>query len=343
MQFENCSLKEFLDKKYEKVICFGGGNYFRAFCEECSSLGGESPVIAVADNFINQRNIVHDDVRIPVIRAEEITEYMDENTVLVVTTAYHWEVTAQLEKIRGLERLPYYVYPVMQIFASGTDCTRVIMEKEPLIPKIIHYCWFGGGSMTEEEIRYIDGWKNICPDYEIRRWDESNYDVSVSLYASQAYQDRKWAFVSDYARADILYRYGGFYFDTDVEMLKSIEPLRRHQGFIGMEAAGGVASGLGCGFRKGHPFLKELMGIYESTSWLNKEGTQKLKVNANFETDILRKYGFKKYNDFQLINGVAVYPPEYFSPLIVGTNISHITENTYSIHHYHYSWRSEIT
>ena len=97
-----------------------------------------------------------------------------------------------------------------------------------MIPKVIHYCWFGGNEMSELEKKCIESWKTQCPDYEIIRWDETNYDVTKNLYMQQAYAAKKWAFVSDYARLDILYQHGGIYLDTDVELLQSLNTLRSH-------------------------------------------------------------------------------------------------------------------
>ena len=109
-----------------------------------------------------------------------------------------------------------------------------------MIPKVIHYCWFGGNEMSALEKKCIESWKTQCPDYEIIRWDETNYDVTKNLYMQQAYAAKKWAFVSDYARLDILYQHGGFYLDTDVELLQSLDALRTHAAFAGIGCTGGV-------------------------------------------------------------------------------------------------------
>ena len=100
-----------------------------------------------------------------------------------------------------------------------------------MIPKIIHYCWFGGNPLPESTVRYIESWKKYCPDYEIQRWDESNFDIGFCDYVKEAYKARRWAFVSDVARVWVLANYGGVYFDTDVELLKPIEPLMQYSGF----------------------------------------------------------------------------------------------------------------
>ena len=116
---------------------------------------------------------------------------------------------------------------------------------EVKIPKVIHYCWFGGGQMPAIHQKYIRSWKKYCPDYEIVRWDESNFDIHENCYAEEAYQCGKWAFVSDYARLKIIYDHGGIYLDTDVELLKPLDPLLEYEGFMGFQNDALVSSGLG--------------------------------------------------------------------------------------------------
>ena len=122
-----------------------------------------------------------------------------------------------------------------------------------MIPKVIHYCWFGGNPIPEKDRRYIEGWKEKCPDYEIIEWNERNYDVSKNKYMAQAYEEKKWGFVSDYARLDLVYQYGGIYFDTDVELLKPLDNLLELEMFCGFESTKYVNFGIGFGAEKENP------------------------------------------------------------------------------------------
>ena len=140
-----------------------------------------------------------------------------------------------------------------------------------MIPKKIHYCWFGNNSMPDEYIKYIDGWKKLCPDYSIIRWDESNYDVNKHPFISKAYKDRKWAFVSDYARLDIIYNNGGIYLDTDVQLIKNIDELRRFRAYVGFEAESFINTGLGFGAEKGNIFIKITLAQILATQLVNPQ------------------------------------------------------------------------
>ena len=104
-----------------------------------------------------------------------------------------------------------------------------------MIPKIIHYCWFGGNPLPEDAKKYIESWRKYCPGYEIKEWNESNFDINCCDYVREAYEAKKWAFVSDYARFYILYQYGGLYFDTDVEMIRPLFSILQKGSFMGME------------------------------------------------------------------------------------------------------------
>ena len=138
-----------------------------------------------------------------------------------------------------------------------------------MIPKIIHYCWFGGESLPESAIKCINSWKKFCPDYEIIRWDESNYDVTKNVYMKEAYEAKKWGFVPDYARLDIVYNYGGIYMDTDVELLKPLDDLLGCNAYMGVEKPGIVALGLGFGAEKGNSVIGDLLEEYNDKRFIN--------------------------------------------------------------------------
>ncbi|CYX12791.1 glycosyltransferase family 32 protein [Streptococcus suis] len=201
-----------------------------------------------------------------------------------------------------------------------------------MIPKKIHYCWFGGNPLPENVKRCIDSWKKYCSEYEIIEWNENNYDVKKNGYLSKMYSEKKYAFVSDFARLDIIYNNGGIYLDTDVELIKNIDDLLQEQCFMGCELPGEVNTGVGFGANKGFRFLEENMEKY-----INDESAFD-KTCVEITTAILKDKGIRKVADIQMIDNITVYPPEYFAPLNMLTNRLKITENTYSIHHYDSSW-----
>lgn len=207
-----------------------------------------------------------------------------------------------------------------------------------MIPKRIHYCWFGGNPLPDDVKRYIESWKKYCPDYEIVQWNESNYDVHKNPYVEQCYNNKKWSFLTDYARLDVVYQQGGIYLDADVELIRSLDSLLENNCYMGMEQVGTVNTGLGFGAVARHPFLEENMKPYESESFIQEDGTFKPPICVKITTALMKEHGLVKENKIQHFCDVTVYPTEYFCPLKMGTNKLTITENTYSIHHYAASW-----
>lgn len=219
------------------------------------------------------------------------------------------------------------------------------------IPKIIHYCWVGGNPKPQSVLYCIKSWKRCCPDYEIREWNESNYDFTKNEYMRQAYEAKKWGFVPDYARLDIVYEHGGIYLDTDVEMVRSFDELLNHESFFGFEDTGEgsyfVACGLGFGASKHNKLIKMLRDYYDSVQFYNSDGTLNLKPAPRHNTPIFAEFGAKMNNSLQEIDGNVFYPAEYFCPKVFKTGKLRVTQKTYSIHHFSASWmddaiRSEI-
>lgn len=215
------------------------------------------------------------------------------------------------------------------------------------IPKVIHYCWFGGNPLPEEAIRCIESWKKYCPDYEIKEWNESNYDIQAKCdYVKQAYQAEKWAYISDYARFDILYQYGGVYFDTDVELIKPIDTIVNRGPFMGCEARKLnetevlVNTGLGIGAYPRMSVYREMLDNYEHTPFYLENKRLNLMTVVTRMTSILKQYGYIGNNKLQQVADVWVYPVEYFCPQNFYTSELIITRNTVSIHHYSSSWMS---
>ena len=211
-----------------------------------------------------------------------------------------------------------------------------------MIPKIIHFCWFGGNPIPDEYKKYMASWTKHCPDYEIVRWDDSNYDITKNPYMHEAYKAKKWAFVSDYARLDIIYNHGGIYLDTDVELLRNIDDLLVYEAFAGFEDGKHIALGLGFGAVKGHSTVKELRDIiYDSLVFLKKDGTYELTPSPKHQTTCMTSKGLAPNNKKQVVAGITILPTEYLCPKDYATGRLKKTKNTYSIHHFSASWFSE--
>lgn len=212
------------------------------------------------------------------------------------------------------------------------------MKKNEYIPKVIHYCWFGKKKLGEKEVQCIESWKKIMPDYKIVRWDESNYNYNKNDFIKKAYKNKKWAFVSDYARLDIIYNYGGIYLDTDVEVLKKFDNLLDNECFFGFENENFVANGLGFGAKKNNKIIKQNLEEYNNLVFdetiLNEISCPKI------TSKVLEKNGAILNNKFQKNELFTLYPKDYFCPVDYYTGKRNITDNTYSIHHYSMTWLS---
>ena len=211
------------------------------------------------------------------------------------------------------------------------------------IPKKIHYCWFGGKPLDSLALRCIESWKKHFPDYEIIKWDESNFDISSVKFMQEAYNDKKWAFVSDVARLLIIYEHGGIYFDTDVEVVASFDDILNCavDGFMGVEATNAVATGLGFAAIKEAPIVKELLDIYKNIDYCDYRENLSAIACPIITTEYLRKFGYEPSNHVQQIQNFDIYPTEYFAPLDYYTAKLHKTRHTHSIHWYGASWLSK--
>jgi len=205
-----------------------------------------------------------------------------------------------------------------------------------MIPKIIHYCWFGGKEKPESVKRMIDSWKKSCPDFEIKEWNESNYDIDKHPFMRLAKERGKWSFVSDYARLDILYENGGIYLDTDVELLKSLEPLCSYKGFIGFERDDLVNDGQGFGGERGLPVLKEMLAVYDEKSF--EYGFVESPI---LRTEVLSRHGLVKDGKEQTVADMRILPKDYLCPRNYYTGRIEITDNTYGIHYYDGTWKNK--
>ena len=211
-----------------------------------------------------------------------------------------------------------------------------------MIPKIIHYCWFGGKPLPKSAEKCIASWKKHLPGYEIKRWDESNFDVNAIPYTREAYAACKFAFVSDYARFWILYHYGGVYFDTDVEAINNMDDIISAGNFMGVEQQNDeritVAPGLGMGVIRENSLFGHMIEVYSRAHFLSDDGTPCLKNIVEITTEQLQKYGLRNISEIQECCGFTIYPKDYFCPIDYDTRELKITENTRTIHHYAESW-----
>lgn len=207
-----------------------------------------------------------------------------------------------------------------------------------MIPKIIHYCWFGDNK-PDDVIKYIEGWKKLCPDYKIIEWNEKNFNIQKYPYAREAYKEKKWAFVSDFVRFLVLEKYGGVYLDTDIELKKNLEILEKESAFVGYEVNGVAAGIIGC--EAGFPLVKNIAERYKTSSFYLDNGKCNLLTSPDYINEELEKFGFKRINEKQNICGMTIFPSDWFYPYNLVDFQMELTDNTVAIHHYDGSWLDE--
>lgn len=212
-----------------------------------------------------------------------------------------------------------------------------------MIPKVIHYCWFGGNSLPSLAEKCISSWRKYLPDYEIHQWNETNFDVNSHPYTKDAYASGKYAFVSDFVRFKVLYELGGLYFDTDVEIIKPIDDIIEKGPFMGFEYDGGkrkmaVAPGLGLGAESKMALYEEILDKYDTLPFYLDNGERNPYTMIPLVTDLLIANGLKGNSGIEQVCGVTVYPQSWFNPFEDSTGRLHKTEDTRAIHWYAKSW-----
>lgn len=194
--------------------------------------------------------------------------------------------------------------------------------------------------MPELALSCMESWKKYCPDYEIVRWDETNFDIRYCDYLREAFDAHKWAFVTDVVRLYALVNYGGIYMDTDVEVLKSLDDLLHYEAFSGFELKSSIPTGI-MASEKGQVLFDELLHEYDNIHFLQADGSFDLTTNVYRITNTCKKYGLKPDNSLQTVRGFTLFPMEYFCPFDHATRKINLTENTYTIHHFAGSWQPE--
>lgn len=278
--------------------------------------------------------------------APSILEKEGKNCVLLITVSAFEPVIEKLKQFPETENTEVYFLPLMLLDIAHTAMSgeQVLHRNEKqLIPKRIHYCWFSGRPIPETLKYCMDSWRRFCPDYEFIRWDEGNYDIHKNRYVEQAYEQEKWGFVPDFIRLDVLYRYGGIYLDTDVELIRNLDELLYQPAFCGVEKWGTVNFGGCSGAQAGNSIVKEMLEARKHALFIRGDGSQNLTACGYYETRPLLFHGLQLNNQTQTIadGAMTVYASEFFHPFDYMSGITRITENTFSVHHFSGTWLGE--
>ncbi len=273
------------------------------------------------------------------VRSPELLSTLEEKIAILVTGSRFSGILDYLSGMKTKQDIPVFILPKMladECFEN--DIYGIKKEKEQLIPKIIHYCWFGDKPIPEKLKKLMDSWKEYCPDYQIIRWSEKNYDLKKHAYTKEAYEHGKWAFIPDVARLEILYENGGIYLDTDVEIVKPLDDLLYCKGYVGVEKWGVINVGGGCGVIPHHPMIGHLLEERFKIPFVRPNGKLNLESSGAYETLPFIEKGYRPDNTVQNIEDMTIYSWDFFHPYDYLTKETHLTGNTYSVHRYSESW-----
>lgn len=339
------SFAEYLKSTNCKIVLFGAGAVCRTFVSALlADLGLSDRVVCVIDNNPAKQgeSIAFKGNLVDIVSADILFSLSVDYCVLI-TNGDFYTVINQLDRLEECRDKCCFIAAYMQLENPCDRSGNSVYKDfgEPVIPKIIHYCWFSGNPVPPKLQRCLDTWKEQCPDYDIVRWDETNFDLNRYQYTKEAAELKKWGYIPDVVRLCLLYEIGGFYFDTDVEMLKSLDDLRYQEAFCGRERMGHVNFGGGSGAAKGNQVIKELLDFRKDIPFIAKHEKGiffNAEASGYYETTPLMHRGLIIDDTNQKLDGINVYSSEFFSPynFISGEDIRN--HNTFSVHHFGGSW-----
>lgn len=336
-------LRKVVIKENKRIILFGAGVIGRTtLMYKLDELNLVDRVSYYVDNDPKKWGHIYEfnTHKFEVRSSQCLKEVCGEQFIIIITMSQYYSVVKQLDKMNNLNNVICYIAPIMFINQyKNEDVVELLREsKTPLIPKKLHYMWFGGKQLPEGLQKCVDSWKKYCPDYEIICWNESNYDVEKSTYMKQAYENKKWGFIPDYARLDLLYHYGGIYMDTDVELVRSLDDLLYQSAFCCVEKWQVVNFGSCSGAVKGHEAIGELLDYRKNIAFINEDSTFNMSASGMYEMPPLYKNGYKVNGKLQSVKGLNIYPYDFFNPYDYMTGQTQISLNTYGIHHFNGGW-----
>ena len=343
MKCENSQFQNFISSTNQKrIIAFGATTFMQVMSENYPEIKLAENVDYVVDNDLNKDGTTYDICGYQ----KEIHSFnyllnddLSDVVILVASDAYALEMYDQLESIPELNDVPCFCLPLMIMNRIDDDCRSLNDLGPQRIPKIIHCFWFSGDEKDELSRECIESWKKYCPDYEIKEWNTHNYDVTKNKYMYEAYKARKWAYVTDYARLDMVHTYGGFYFDLDLELLKSIDPLLGARFVTGFGPIRDVELAA-FGAEKGSDIVKRILNAYEDRAFdVDKQLTLK-DVQPIFMDSFMRQQGFLINGKLQNLDGNIILPRDSFSPRNWFTGDLDIQDTSFGVHHCVGGWNS---
>lgn len=352
MKVRQVSIIQFVKKVAGKknIYCFGAGAALTRFLCDFQEYHFENDIKFIVDNSIEKQGtmMLCNGKNIQIVSLLQMLGRITSEDIILITTAKFLEILEILNRQKKLDNTECYLHTLLRIEKYDYDRLKINVPvklsiyQEQQIPKVIHYCWFGKKEIPSQYKEWMESWKRCCPDYKIIEWNEKNYDVYKNKFLRQAYELKKWAFVSDYARIDIVHQYGGVYLDTDVELLKNIDEMLMNDGFCGFETSTYVAYGLGFGARKQNTILGAIKEYYDNINF------ELMNVNLNdivcpkIQTEVMKKYGLVCNGEYQVLDEMTVYPSRVLCGMSPYSFKIECDSTTYAIHHYAASWVDNV-
>lgn len=277
---------------------------------------------------------------IPVCGRDKLKSINGREYVLLIAISRFYDLLEELSEYSNLNDTECYIVPMLCIenFKPQSDWCVGRKSATSRIPKVINYMWLGKSPIPKTLQKCIDSWKKYCPDYEIKCWNENNYDIDKIPYMKQAYAMNAYGFVPDYARLDILYNYGGIYLDTDVELVCSLDDILYQEAFCCVEKWQTINFGGGSGAVPGNEMIGKLLEERKKIKFVDETGRQNKNTCGYYDTKFFMEYGYKITGKIQNIEGVTVYPYEVFHPYDYMSGRIEKTVNTHGIHHFNGGW-----
>ncbi|MCR5054862.1 MAG: hypothetical protein K6A69_08465 [Lachnospiraceae bacterium] len=335
----------FNELKAKNIICYGSG---KRFFNRTYPFLLRSGLINNLRGFLEApgaKDVELDGKTYAVIKKRELAEADTKNTVLLIAVSGYEEILSQLRSdavLSGMEAVPSLylesLYEDLELLSVEKPPLGYRKHDVPVIPKVIHGIWFSDNPMPKLYLECLASWKKYAPDFEIRIWDLNSYKPDHCVFFEQALEHENWAFASDYARADLLRRYGGIYMDLDVEMLRSIDDLIYNDAYMSFESLDRIECGSGMGAKAGHPVIQEICESYEKRPYLKEDGSWDNSTCPVRYTQVIEKHGLKKNGGFQFVEDITVYPFEMLTGKSFDTGIIYKTDLSYTVHHHNGSW-----
>lgn len=347
MKTYNTDMDKFIKYIADKdVYIYGIGDIFRQFIKKEVYREIHKSVAGYIDNGKTGQEIEVSDQKY-IVQGIEYLKSVKHAIVLVCGTKYLDSMYKQLCEQQLDDEIECFILPLIWSVSGGNDDANIrkLIDADyglkNKIEKKIHCFWFSGDKKPPEYQQCIDSWKRVCPEYEIIEWNAKTYDCEKNTFVKQAFEKRKWAFVSDYARLDVIYNYGGIYLDMDVELFKNFDPFLKFRAFFNFGTQCDIDLGSGFGSVKNNPFVAFLLDLYKDKEFLDQEGN--ILTDSFVQPALLReafgKYGFSMNGNMQILDDMLVLPRKYYTPMDDFFLQYFVQcEETRGIHHYNAGW-----